>query len=52
MTPLVGLFFSFLDVGNCLSAGDSHAQWEIKVFAEAMLDLIRPLVPWTIEAWD
>lgn len=31
---------------------DSHAQWEIRVFAEAMLDLIRPLVPWTIEAWE
>lgn len=31
---------------------DSHAQYEVQVYANAMLDLIRPLVPWTIEAWD
>lgn len=31
---------------------DSHAQYEIRVFANAMLDLIRPLVPMTIEAWE
>lgn len=31
---------------------DKHAQWEIRVFAEAMLELITPLVPTAIEAWN
>jgi thymidylate synthase (FAD) len=31
---------------------DPHAQQEIRVYADAILDLIRPLVPWTIEAWQ
>ena len=31
---------------------DSHAQWEIRVFAEAMLELISPIIPITIEAWN
>jgi len=31
---------------------DSHAQYEIRVFADAMLDLIRPIVPVSIEAWE
>lgn len=31
---------------------DSHAQYEIRVFAEAMLKLITPIVPMTIEAWN
>jgi thymidylate synthase (FAD) len=31
---------------------DSHAQSEIRVFAEAMLSLIRPIVPVALEAWD
>jgi len=31
---------------------DSHAQYEIRVFADAMLELIRPIVPWSIEAWE
>ena len=31
---------------------DSHAQWEIRVFADAMLERIKPIVPWTIEAWE
>jgi thymidylate synthase (FAD) len=31
---------------------DSHAQYEIRVFADAILELITPIVPWTIEAWD
>lgn len=31
---------------------DSHAQQEIRVYADAILELIRPLVPWTIEAWQ
>jgi thymidylate synthase (FAD) len=28
-----------------------HAQYEIRVYAEAMLKLIQPIVPWTIEAF-
>jgi len=28
-----------------------HAQEEIRVYAEAMLNIIEPLVPWTVEAW-
>jgi hypothetical protein len=31
---------------------DSHAQWEIRVFADAILELIKPIVPWSIEAWN
>jgi thymidylate synthase (FAD) len=31
---------------------DSHAQQEIRVYAEAILKLISPLVPWTLEAWN
>lgn len=31
---------------------DKHAQWEIRVFAEAMLELIKPIVPWCVEAWE
>ncbi len=31
---------------------DAHAQWEIRVFADAMLELISPLVPFSVEAWN
>jgi thymidylate synthase (FAD) len=31
---------------------DAHAQQEIRVYAEAMLALIKPLIPWTLEAWE
>jgi thymidylate synthase (FAD) len=31
---------------------DSHAQYEIRVFADAILELIKPIVPWSVEAWD
>ena len=31
---------------------DSHAQQEIRVYADAILELIRPLVPWTLDAWQ
>ncbi len=31
---------------------DAHAQWEIRVFAEAILSLVTPIIPWTIEAWN
>ncbi len=30
---------------------DSHAQLEIRAYAQAMLDLIEPIVPHTVEAW-
>jgi len=31
---------------------DKHAQMEIRVFAEAMLKLIEPIVPVAVEAWN
>lgn len=31
---------------------DAHAQYEIRVFADAMLKLITPFVPWSVEAWN
>lgn len=31
---------------------DSHAQYEIRVFAQAMYDLVKPLVPVTIQAFE
>jgi thymidylate synthase (FAD) len=31
---------------------DAHAQYEIRVFADAILDLIRPHVPWAVEAFE
>jgi len=31
---------------------DSHAQQEIRVFGEAMLELIEPIVPIAVEAWN
>lgn len=31
---------------------DAHAQMEIRVFAEAMLKLIEPIVPVAVEAWN
>lgn len=31
---------------------DAHAQKEIRVFGDAMLSLIKPIVPLTCEAWD
>jgi thymidylate synthase (FAD) len=31
---------------------DAHAQWEIRVFADAMLALIKPIVPFAVEAWE
>lgn len=30
---------------------DPHAQYEIRVYAEAMLELIKPVVPITLAAW-
>ncbi len=31
---------------------DHHAQKEIQIYANAILDLIKYIVPWTIEAWE
>ena len=31
---------------------DSHSQWEIQEYGNAILKLISPIVPWTIEAWE
>lgn len=31
---------------------DKHAQWEIRQYAAAMLELIRPVVPVCISAWE
>lgn len=31
---------------------DAHAQYEIRVFADAMLKLITPVVPFAVEAWN
>lgn len=31
---------------------DTHAQHEIRVYAEAMLALIRPIVPESVKAWE
>jgi thymidylate synthase (FAD) len=31
---------------------DSHAQWETRIFANAMLTLIQPIVPLAVEAWN
>jgi thymidylate synthase (FAD) len=31
---------------------DSHAQYEIRVYADAMRELIRPIVPVAVDAWE
>lgn len=31
---------------------DAHAQYEIRVYADAMRELVRPIVPTCIEAWE
>lgn len=31
---------------------DSHAQYEIRVYADAMRDLVRPIAPVAIDAWE
>ena len=30
---------------------DPHAQYEIRVYSDAMLDMMRPLVPWSVQAF-
>ena len=48
--------FAKVDLRNLLGFLDlrvhEHAQHEIRVYAEAMLDLIRPIVPVCVEAWE
>jgi thymidylate synthase (FAD) len=39
--------FGFLDL-----RADSHAQYEIRVYAEAMLELARPIAPVAVGAWE
>lgn len=31
---------------------DSHAQWEIQQYANAIYELIQPIVPFSIESWE
>lgn len=31
---------------------DHHAQYEIQVFGNAILEIVKHLCPWTIEAWE
>lgn len=31
---------------------DEHAQWETRQYANAIFELIKPVVPWSIEAWE
>jgi thymidylate synthase (FAD) len=31
---------------------DSHAQYEIRIYANAMYEIIKHLAPWTVEAFD
>lgn len=31
---------------------DSHAQWEIQQYANAIYDIIKPIVPHTLESWE
>lgn len=39
--------FHFLDLRL-----DEHAQYEIRVYAQALLDLIRPIVPVAVSKWE
>ena len=36
----------------CTLRSHGHAQYEIRVFSDAMIDLIRPIVPVAVEAWE
>jgi thymidylate synthase (FAD) len=48
--------FATVDLLNLLKfltlRADSHAQYEIRVYADALLELIRPVVPVCVEAWE
>lgn len=49
-------FYFKIDLRNLLNLInlriDAHAQYEIRVFAQAMIDICRPLFPLTFEAWE
>lgn len=36
----------------CTLRSHEHAQYEIRVYSDAMMDLIRPIVPVAVEAWE
>lgn len=48
--------FAKVDLRNLLHFLDlrchEHAQYEIRIYAETMLELVRPIVPVAIEAWE
>lgn len=48
--------FATVDLLNLLKfltlRSDKHAQYEIRVYAQAMLELIRPVVPECVSAWE
>lgn len=48
--------FASVDLRNLLHflelRSHQHAQYEIRVYADAMLELIRPLVPTVVAAWE
>ena len=49
-------FFGTIDLHNLLHflglRLHPHAQWEIQQYAQAMLDLARPIAPYTIAAFE
>lgn len=53
---LYTIFYAKVDLHNLLHfiglRSDSHAQWEIQQYSNAMLEMIRARVPWTVEAWE
>jgi thymidylate synthase (FAD) len=48
--------FATVDLLNllkfCTLRSHEHAQYEIRVYSDAMLDLIQPIVPVAVEAWE
>lgn len=53
---LMTTFYATVDLHNLLHfiklRRDQHAQIEIREYAERMIELIRPVVPWTMEIWE
>jgi thymidylate synthase (FAD) len=49
-------FYATVDIHNLLKfielRDHEHAQSEIVEYAVAMRELIQPIVPWTMEAWE
>jgi thymidylate synthase (FAD) len=52
---LYTIFYAKVDLHNLLHfiglRSNEHAQWEIQQYSNAMLEMIEPIVPWTVEAW-